>query len=91
MEGFHINELKVPELRKLTKDEIDFVVSAFENLNSLSVSVSGDEGLTTPRRQLDEEVAKIIFSKDSLGFNSSIEMTNFFELFLADLVEDRRL
>ncbi len=91
LEGFHINELKVPELRKLTKDEIDFVVSAFENLNSLSVSVSGDEGLTTPRRQLDEEVAKIIFSKDSLGFNSSIEMTNFFELFLADLVEDRRL
>jgi len=91
LEGFHINELKVPDLRKLTKDEIDFVVSAFENLNSLSVSVSGDEGLSTPRRQLDEEVAKIIFSKDSLGFNSSIEMTNFFELFLADLVEDRRL
>src|SRR5690606_6965436 len=91
LEGFHINELKVPDLRKLTKDEIDFVVSAFENLNSLSVSVSGDEGLSTPRRQLDEEVAKIIFSKDRLGFNSSIEMTNYFELFLADLVEDRRL
>lgn len=91
LEGFHINEIKVPDLRQLTKDEIDSVVTAFENLNNLNVSVSGDEGLSTPRRQLDEEVAKIIFSKDNLGFNSSTEMTNFFELFLADLVEDRRL
>lgn len=91
LEGFHINELKVPDLRKLTKAEINSVVSAFENLNNLNVSVSGDEGLTTPRRQLDEEIAKIIFSKDNLGFNSRTEMTNFFELFLADLVEDRRL
>lgn len=91
LEGFHINELKVPDLRQLTKAEIDSVVSAFENLNNLSVSVSGDEGLSTPRRPLDEDVAKIIFSKDNLGFNSSTEMTNFFELFLADLVEDRRL
>jgi hypothetical protein len=91
LEGFHINEIKVPDLRQLTKDEIDSVVTAFENLNNLNVSVSGDEGLSTPRRQLDEEVAKIIFSKDNLGFNSSTEMTNFFELFLADLVEDRKL
>ena len=91
LEGFHINEIKVPDLRQLTKDAIDSVVTAFENLNNLNVSVSGDEGLSTPRRQLDEEVAKIIFSKDNLGFNSSTEMTNFFELFLADLVEDRRL
>ena len=91
LEGFHINELKVPDLRQLTQAEIDSVVSAFENLNNLSVPVSGEEGLSTPRRQLDEEVAKIIFSKNNLGFNFSTEMTNFFELFLADLVEDRKL
>ena len=91
MEGFHINELKVPDLRQLSQAEIDSVVSAFENLNNLSVSVSGDEGLSTPRRRLDEEVAKIIFSKNNLEFNSSTDMTNFFELFLADLVDDRRL
>ncbi|OPC53222.1 BpuSI family type II restriction endonuclease [Elizabethkingia bruuniana] len=91
LEGFHINELKVPDLRQLTKVEIDSVVTAFENFNNLNVSVSGNEGLTTPRRLLDEEVSKIIFSKNNLGFNSSTEMTNFFELFLADLVEDRRL
>jgi hypothetical protein len=91
LEGFHINEMKVPDLRQLTKLEIDSVVTSFENLNNLNISVSGDEGLSTPRRQLDEEVAKIIFSKNNLGFNSSAEMTNFFELFLADLVEDRRL
>ena len=38
-----------------------------------------------------EEIAKIIFAKNNLGFSSSILLTNFFELFLADLVEDRRL
>lgn len=54
-------------MRQLTKVEIDSVVTAFENFNNLNVSVSGDEGLTTPRRLLDEEVSKIIFSKNNLG------------------------
>ncbi len=91
LEGFHINELKVPDLRLLTKTEIDTVVSAFENLSNQNITVSGDEGLSTQRRQLDEEIAKVIFSKNNLGFSSSVQLTNFFELFLADLVEDRRL
>lgn len=91
LEGFHINELKVPDLKQLTKNEIDSVVTAFENLSNLSISVSGDEGLTSPRRQLDEEIANIIFNRDNLGFSTSTQLTNFFELFLADLVEDRRL
>ena len=91
LEGFHIDELKVPDLRLLSKTEIDTVVTAFENLSAQNITVSGDEGLSTQRRQLDEEIAKIIFAKNNLGFSSSIQLTNFFELFLADLVEDRRL
>tara|TARA_R110002051_G_scaffold317945_1_gene399665 strand:- start:1269 stop:4019 length:2751 start_codon:yes stop_codon:yes gene_type:complete len=91
LEGFHIDELKVPDLRQLTKAEIDSVVSEFENLNSLQITVSGDEGITTSRRQLDLEVANIIFNKNSLGFQNVNQLTDFFELFLADLVEDRRL
>lgn len=91
LEGFHIDELKVPDLRLLSKTEIDAVVTAFENLSAQNITVSGDEGLSTQRRQLDEEIAKIIFAKNNLGFSSSIQLTNFFELFLADLVEDRRL
>ncbi len=91
LEGFHINELKVPDLRQLTKTEIDTTVTAFENLSAQNVTISGDEGLSTPRRKLDEVIANIIFNKNNLGFSSSIQLTNFFELFLADLVEDRRL
>lgn len=91
LEGFHINELKVPDVRQLTKIEIDSVVAEFDNFSSQQITVSGDEGITTPRKQLDMEVANIIFNRDSLGFQSTSQLTDFFELFLADLVEDRRL
>nr|WP_315231036.1 BpuSI family type II restriction endonuclease [uncultured Flavobacterium sp.] len=91
LEGFHINEFKIPDLKQLTKTEIDLVVTAFDNLSNQNIAISGDEGLSTARRQLDQEISKIIYNRDSLGFSSSIQLTNFFELFLADLVEDRRL
>ena len=91
LEGFHINEFKIPDLKQLTKSEIDSVVSEFDTFNSKNVIISGDEGIVTPRRELDEEIAKLIFNKDNLGFSSSTQLTNYFELFLADLVEDRRL
>ena len=91
LEGFHINEFKIPDLKQLSKSEIDAVVSEFDILNSKNLIISGDEGIVTPRRELDEALANIIFNKDNLGFSSSIQLTNFFELFLADLVEDRRL
>ncbi len=67
------------------------VLVILKHLSAQNITVSGDEGLSTQRRQLDEEIAKIIFAKNNLGFSSSVQLTNFFELFLADLVEDRRL
>jgi len=91
LEGFHINEFKVIDLRKINKAEIVSVVTAFDSYSALSTTVSGDEGLSTSRRLLDEEIGKIIFSKNNLGFSNSSRLTDFFELFLADLVEDRRL
>lgn len=81
LEGFHINEFNIPDLKQLTKSEIDSVVSEFDALNSKNVIISGDEGIVTPRRELDEEIANIIFNKNSLGFSSSTQLTNFFELF----------
>ncbi|MCI0920548.1 BpuSI family type II restriction endonuclease [Sphingobacterium rhinopitheci] len=91
LEGFHINEFKIPDLRQLTKTEIDSAVIEFENLNNLNISISGAEGLGTPRRLLDEAICKIIFNRNNLGFSTFAEMTDYFELFLADLVEDRRI
>ncbi|MCM4161326.1 hypothetical protein FHG64_08375 [Antarcticibacterium flavum] len=91
LEGFHIDQFKVPDLKQLSRTEIISAVTAFENLNEQNISTSGDEGLATPRRILDEEIAKIIFLRDNLGFSSSGELADFFELFLAELVEDRKL
>lgn len=90
-EKFNIEQLKVPDIRILDSLAINSVISAFDIFNGQNVIVSGSEGLSTPRRQLDEEVAKIIFNSYNLGFGSSVDLTNFYELFLADLVEDRRL
>ncbi|MFK7981960.1 MAG: BpuSI family type II restriction endonuclease [Saprospiraceae bacterium] len=90
-EKFNIEQLKVPDLRLLDSLTINSIIAAFDIFNGLNISVSGSEGLSTPRRQLDEEVAKIFFNRDNLGFSSNTDLTNYYELFLADLVEDRRL
>jgi hypothetical protein len=36
-------------------------------------------------------IGKIIFAQNSLGFSTNEEFVTYFELFLADLVEDRKL
>ena len=91
MEGFQIKKFRIPDLTQFTQAEILSVVAAFETLNVSNPEFSGDEGLVTPRRNLDLAIGNIIFQKDNLGFTTSEEMVNYFELFLADLVEDRRL
>jgi len=91
IEKFNIEQFKVPNLNQMTDAEINTVNTAFDLFNNQDLAISGDEGITTPRRQLDIEVANIIFNRDSLGFQNVNQLTDFFELFLADLVEDRRL
>lgn len=91
IEKFNIEQFKVPNLNQITDAEINSVNSAFDMFNNQNIAISGDEGITSPRRQLDIEVANIIFTRDNLGFQNVNQLTDFFELFLADLVEDGRL
>lgn len=91
LEGFQINRFKIPDLTQFTQAEILSVVAAFDAINIANSDFSGDEGIITPRRNLDLEIAQIIFTRNNLGFVNATAMTDYFELFLADLVEDRRL
>lgn len=91
LEGFQITRFKIPDLTQVTQAEILSVIAAFNALNIANPEFSGDEGIATPRRNLDLEIARIIFTKNNLGFANAASMTDYFELFLADLVEDRRI
>lgn len=92
LEGFQIKRFLIPDLAQISLQQINDVVNEFNTLNNLNISVSGDEGVNqNPRRNLDKAIAGIVFTKDQLGFNSIDNMVDYFELFLADLVEDRRL
>ncbi|WP_348824223.1 BpuSI family type II restriction endonuclease [Flavobacterium aestuarii] len=91
LEGFQIKKFRIPDMAQFTHAEILAVVVAFDALNVANPEFSGDEGLATPRRNLDLAIGTIIFQKDNLGFATVVDMVNDFELFLADLVEDRRI
>lgn len=91
LELFQIKKFKIPDLVHFTPAEIASVVAEFEALNIANPEFSGGEGLATPRRNLDLAIARIIFLKDNLGFATADAMVDYFELFLADLVEDRRI
>lgn len=91
LEGFQIKRFKIIDLESISLKEILKVNNELDQLNIANVEFSGDEGLNTPRRQLDIAIGGIVYSKNTLGFNSVIDMVNYFELFLADLVEDRRI
>lgn len=91
LEGFQIKRFKIPNLAQFTQPEIDSVVTELEAINIKNPEFSGDEGLASPRRNLDLAIANLIFQKNNLEFETAIEMVNYFELFLAELVEDRRI
>lgn len=91
LEVFQMRRFKIPDLAQFTQAEILSVVAAFDALNLANPDFSGDEGMATPRRNLDLAIGTIIFQKNNLGFATVADMVNYFELFLADLVEDRRI
>jgi type I restriction-modification system DNA methylase subunit len=91
LEGFQISRFKILDLSQFTQADIHSVVTAFDALNLANPEFSGDEGLASPRRNLDLAIGNIIFQKDNLGFATIADMVNYFELFLAELVEDRRI
>lgn len=89
IEGFHIAQFKVPDVRQLTKTEIQNVVNAFDTLNNEQISFRGDEGIATPRKDLDRTIGQIIYPRNHLGFSSVDKLVQFFQLFLAELVNER--
>lgn len=91
LEGFQIERFKIPDLSIISKAEFNAVATEFRNTSVANVEFSGDEGLNTPRKNLDLAVGAILFSRDNLGFANAADMVDYFELFLADLVEDRRI
>lgn len=91
LEGFQIKRFMIPDLAAITQQEFESVAEEFDTLNAANVEFNGDEGLGTARRSLDLAIGNIIFLRDTLGFASPDSMTDYFELFLADLVEDRRV
>lgn len=91
LELFQIKRFKIPDLTQFTQAENVSVVAEFDAINIANPEFSGDEGLATPRRNLDLAIGNIIFQKDNLGFATVGAMVDYFELFLAELVEDRRI
>ena len=91
LEGFHIKRFKIPGLTQFTQLEIASVVAEFDTISVVNPEFSGDEGLATPRRNLDLAIGRIIFQRNNLGFANADTMVDYFELFLAELVEDRRI
>ena len=92
IEGFHIQQFKIIDPKIVSNEEIQHVVNQFETLNLNTSEFSGLEGLNNnPRKDLDKAIGEIIFSRNTLGFQNTNNLVDFFELFLLDLVEDRKL
>jgi len=89
MEGFHITQFKVPDIRQLTLTEMETVVNTFDTLNTSQASFKGNEGINTPRKDLDLAIGQIIFDRNDLGFDNVEHLVQFFQLFLAELVDER--
>lgn len=88
IEGFMIEKIKIPDLNKLTDEEIKEVVKQFDILNSLNKDFVGVEK-NNIRTDLDFSIAKIIFKRNNLGFSDIESLTKHFEEFLKEIVFDR--
>lgn len=90
LEMHHMESFKIIDVRQLNSDQIQKTVDELEALNNLNTLLSGDEGTSTDRRNLDISIGEIIFNHNDLGFISTEDMVDYFELALCDLVEARR-
>lgn len=90
IEKFIINKIKVINPFMISEKQVVQVVNEFDKLNSLDKDFLGNEE-NNSRDKLDLEICKILFTQDSLGFASYIEMKNYFQKFLDELIESRIL
>ena len=93
MELVNIKALEAPRVDLVDSKYIIDIADKFQELNDIlkkeSTSVKGNEGIATRRRKLDLAVGKMIWAEDSMDFESSQQLVDFFELMLASIVEDR--
>jgi len=88
LEGFMIEKLRVPDLNALTQEELENVVDKLVKLNSMNIDYLGIES-ENPRRELDLAIAKILYRRNKMGFDSPEHLNEHFEDFLKDIVIDR--
>jgi hypothetical protein len=79
----------VPDVRLFSEEEIKSVVNAFDALNASNKLFRGDEGINTPRKDLDMVIGQIIYNRNHLDFDNMVRLVQFFQLFLAELVDER--
>ncbi len=90
LEGFMIDQLRSLDPEALQNDEIESIIETLDRFDNQDVDVRGDEGILTPRRDLDLSIASVIIKHEDLGFSTKEELVNFAELFLEELVTDRK-
>ena len=90
LEVFQIERIRIPNTSLLTPNEIINVNLEFDKLSNSALDFVGTEGLNGPRRALDQRIAEVLFSRDSLGFDNVTTYTDYFENMLFDIVRERR-
>ena len=88
IEKRNIELFRVPNPNKISSDDLRNVINSFINLDNQDIDFVGTEQ-DNLRDELDESIAKILFSKNDLGFNNANELKSYFQRFLAEVVIDR--
>jgi len=89
IEAFMVRGMKSIDPDELKSEEVDSLCAALEQFDALGESVKGDEGIETPRRDLDLAMASVLINHGIGGFENNAKLADFAELFLKDLVDDR--
>jgi len=90
LEVFQLGRLRIPDSSNLSQTEVDMVNTEFDALSLINNSFLGNEGLNGPRRNLDIEIATILFNDNPLGFSSINSYVDFFEKMLSNIIRERR-
>lgn len=90
LEVYHLKKLCVPDSRKIDYRTIEMINLEFDHLSSKPSNFVGLEGIDGPRRKLDLEIARYLFSQDNLAYNNPKELANDTANMLDEIVTERR-
>jgi hypothetical protein len=88
LESEDIRSIQAIDVRELDSEQTEKIASAFEEFNDNGTKVRGDER-ESPRDELDQTVAEILFEKYENGFDSSKELKDEFQGSVRNLVQER--